>query len=190
MGWAYPYNPHTTSSLSRKPFITFFAAAGLGIAIYWLAAPDAGGSEPQIGSVAPEHKWTDLSGQSADLSFYRGRVVLIDFWATWCDTCQDELPSLQKLYSDYHGQGFELLAPSVDEDGRKSLVPYLAGHPIPWKVLLSDSEDVTAYHVFGLPTKYLINRQGIIVKKYVGSVAPEALAQDVRTALKKNVPSL
>lgn len=176
--------------MSIKSFITFFAIAGLGISIYWLAAPDAGGSEPQVGSIAPEHKWTDLSGQSADLFSYRGRVVLLDFWATWCPACQEELPALQKLYSSYHGQGLELLAPSVDDDGRKSLVPYLAGHPVPWKVLLSDSDDAMAYHIFGLPTKYLINRKGVIVKKYVGPVASEELARDVQTALKKDASPL
>lgn len=165
--------------------LTLLAAAGLGAAVYRLEAPSHGGSEPRIGSPAPEHRWTDLSGQSASLSHYRGRVVLLDFWATWCESCQEEQPGLRKLYDGYHGRGLEILAPSVDEAGRKTLIPYLASHPVPWKVLIPDQGGIEAFRVFGLPTKYLIDRDGIIVEKYAGPVAQDALERDIRALLKE-----
>jgi len=152
--------------------------AVLAIAIFWLATPKTGG--PQPGQLAPDFHWIELSGQNVALSHYRGRVVLIDFWATWCTTCEEEQPALISLFDRLHSQGFELLAPSMDEGGRKSLVPYLSNHPIPWKVLLSDSEDARIFQVIGLPTKFLIDRSGVIAKKYIGPVDPQVLERDVR----------
>src|SRR5437899_9214366 len=115
--------------MMRKSHLIFLAAAGLAAAIFWLEAPHTSAPGPEIGSAAPGHQWTDLSGQSTALSHYRGRVVLLDFWATWCTDCREEQPALKRLYGIYHGRGFELLAPSLDRGGRKDLVPYLTSHP-------------------------------------------------------------
>jgi thiol-disulfide isomerase/thioredoxin len=168
----------------KKPtVVSAVCAAALGAAVYWLAKPGSEGSGPSVGTRAPDHVWTDVSGRTAALSHYEGRVVLLDFWATWCASCQEELPGLLEVYRRHRAEGFELLAPSLDEDGRKALAPYLAAHPVPWRVLLSDLDDAKAYHVFGLPTKYLIDRRGRVAKRYVGPVDPAELERDLRPLL-------
>ena len=162
-----------------KNFAAGFAVcAAVAGAAYWFSI--SGSAGPEIGKPAPEFRWTDLSGQTASLSYYRGRVVLLDFWATWCPTCVEERPALIQLYDKYHSQGLELLAPALDDNGRQALVPYLSAHPVPWKVLLSDSEDARLYQVYELPKKVLVDRRGVIAKTYIGPVPPQALERDVR----------
>src|SRR5581483_10660627 len=110
--------------MNKKPALSIAAATTLALAIYWFSSPKPGGPEP--GKPAPDFRWTELSGQEVALAHYRGRVVLIDFWATWCATCEEEQPALRALYARFHPQGLELLAPSMDETGRNALVPYLS----------------------------------------------------------------
>jgi len=136
------------------------------------------------GFPAPSFSFVDLSGRPATLSEYKGRVVLLDFWATWCEACQDELPALKRIDAQYRGRGFELLAASVDEDGRKALLPYVAQNAIPWRVVLANADGVEKYSVFGLPTKFLIDREGVIARSYVGEVEPQAVEEDIKTLLK------
>jgi peroxiredoxin len=140
--------------------------------------------QPREGSPAPRIELTDVSGQRAALAQYKGRVVLLDFWATWCDSCTAELPELRKLYDKYRPSGFEILAASVDADGRRKVVPYIAEHSIPWRVLLADADTTSAYRVWGLPAKFLIDPEGLIARRYEGPVDPRALESEVRRLLK------
>lgn len=158
--------------------------AGLGL-LAWLALRGPAPSGPREGSPAPPLELVDLGGQSASLEQYRGRVVLLDFWASWCGGCIEELPRLKSLHAAYHPLGLELLAPSLDEGGRADIAAFAREQGIPWRVFTMEPERARAYGVLGLPTKYLIGRDGIVARKYVGVPDPQELERDLRSLLER-----
>ena len=172
--------------MNRKTAALALAAAALGLLAYSTAvrlAP-ARRPPPREGLPAPKLELTDVSGQRATLGQYRGRVVLLDFWATWCDTCTAELGDLRRLYEKHRAEGFEILGACVDAGSRSKVASYIAAHAIPWRVLLADSEATSAYRVWGLPVKFLIDPQGSIARRYEGPVKPEVLEAEVQRLLK------
>lgn len=111
-----------------------------------------------------------LSGEPLNWDDYRGKVVLVDFWATWCGPCVAELPNVLQAYERYHDQGFEVLGISLDDD-REALVQFIAAHEIPWPVMF-ESAPLTQgwshpmavkYGVQAIPTAILVDREGRVV---------------------------
>lgn len=172
--------------MKRKGFAMGMAALAVGLLVYTTANRMRSASRPVVreGAAAPPIRLTDVAGQSHTLAQYRGSVVLLDFWATWCDTCVVELPDLRRLHDRYRSKGFEILAASVDVDGRKALLPFIAQHSIPWRVLLADGETTRAYRVFGLPAKFLIDAEGSVARRYDGPVDLSVLETDIRRLLR------
>jgi thiol-disulfide isomerase/thioredoxin len=111
-------------------------------------------------------------------------VVLVDFWATWCDTCQEELPALIALHQKYRGERFELLAVSVDEGGSKLVARFARAVGLPYPVLLADYSTVQSYDISPIPVKFLLDQNGIIYRKYLGAADPAELGADIETLLK------
>jgi len=113
---------------------------------------------------------TTLKGEKFDWAKYRGKVVLVDFWATWCGPCREELPNVKAAYEKYHSQGFEVVGISLDDD-RDTLLSFLEAEQIPWTNLFSEPingepvEPPTAkyYGVTGIPTAILVDREGMVV---------------------------
>ena len=104
------------------------------------------------------------------LEQYRGRVVLLNFWATWCPPCIDEMPSLENLKKIMEGKDFEILAVNIDEEGWPAVDRFMKQHPLTLVVLSDPLGDVASrYGTYQLPESYLIDKQGVIVKKYIGS---------------------
>jgi len=163
----------------------FFKPAALALAVgtaaYFMALPAPAGLS--LGSPAPDFRLADLSGRSASLAEYKGKVVLVDFWATWCPSCEVELPALKAVHAKYPAADFALLAVSVDEGGPDVVARYAAEKALPFRVLFADEATPKAYRVFGLPTKFLIARDGTIVKKYLDPPAKEALESDIQAAI-------
>lgn len=162
-------------------------AAAVGTAAYFLAKPAPPGLS--LGSPAPEFRLADLSGRTASLADYKGKVVLVDFWATWCSSCEVELPELKKVHAKYPEADFALLAVSVDQAGPDVVARYVAEKAMPFRVLFADEATPKAYRVFGLPTKFLIARDGTIVGKYLDPPLREKLEADIQAALDKRSPS-
>jgi peroxiredoxin len=123
------------------------------------------------GSVAPDFELTALPGDDElTLSQFRGRVVLLNFWATWCKPCEDEIPSMEQLYRGLRRQdeGFELLAVSVDESPT-AVRDFMDQHSISFPVLLDPQQQVSRlYQTRGFPESLLIDRRGRVVERYVG----------------------
>lgn len=140
-------------------------------------------TQESVARPAPPTEFTDISGQTASLQQYRGKVVLLDFWATWCAACIDELPDLKKLHAALRGEDFELLAASLDEAGPAAVRPFATRNAIPWRIAFADEASIQDFQVFGLPTKFLIDRKGNIARKYIGGVDPRSLEQDIRKLL-------
>ena len=108
---------------------------------------------------------TLLDGKSFDWSEYKGKVVLVQFWATWCGYCVEEIPSIRKCYDEYHDRGFDVVAISLDRS-QAPLDKFLEKKPLPWPVLYKEGElNPTAdyYGVTGLPTLILVDKDGKVV---------------------------
>ena len=122
---------------------------------------------------------TPVNGPPFNWASYQGKVVLIDFWATWCRPCLAELPNVEKLYAKYNSRGFEVVSISMDED-RAKLDEFLAKKPMPWVVLHDEGGNPAAkyYGVNSVPTAILIDRSGNVVSLSArGKTLEELLAK-------------
>jgi len=124
----------------------------------------------EVGSRAPEFHAVNLAtGDSVKLSDYRGEVVLINIWATWCAPCRDEMPSIQRLYEEYRGQGLRVLAVSIDEAGPDVVRAFQREFGLTFDILHDRSRAIERiYQTTGVPESFVLNHDGRIVKKLIG----------------------
>jgi len=126
----------------------------------------------KVGSQAPDFTLKDLTGKDVKLSEYLGKIVLLEFWATWCPPCRAAVPELVSLQYKYDTKGFVVLAVSIDEGGnpRGKLTEFAEEYKMNYPVLLGDDEVAGDYSVHSIPTSFLIDRTGRIVKIYMGYI--------------------
>ena len=147
---------------------------------------DSEANSPDPNEKAPALSAPTLDGKTLALSDFAGKVVLVDFWATWCDPCKEELPDLVKLRDRLKDKGFEILGVSMDEEGAKAVEKFSAKRPISYPVVLNGGERPPAgWGVPGLPTAYLIGRRGQVLKRWFGEKDMADLEKDVTAALAK-----
>ena len=117
---------------------------------------------------APDFSLKDLSGRPVTLLSLKGKVVLLNFWATWCPPCISEMPVFNKLYRELRSRGLEIVAISADRS-ESYLRDYISKHSLEYKVLYDESRTVVKqYKVFSMPTTFLIDKNGVIVEKFFG----------------------
>ena len=110
---------------------------------------------------APDFTLQTSNGNSVSLSDFKGKAVLLNFWATWCVPCKKELPSMQRLYDFLKKDGIEVIAISIDRDQRERVNQYVKDYRLTFPVLLDPSQKVRkSYFIMGLPTSYLIGGDG------------------------------
>ncbi|MBN2050497.1 MAG: TlpA family protein disulfide reductase [Spirochaetales bacterium] len=126
---------------------------------------------PQKPLASEDFTLDNLSGQEVSLSGLRGKVVFLNFWATWCGPCRSEMPSMEKLYTNFKGKPFEMLAvASLLGDTKESINNYIAGGDYSFPVLLDPDGSVgNIYGVQGIPTTYIIGKDGQIIARLVGA---------------------
>lgn len=124
----------------------------------------------KTGSIAPEFTLKDINDKNVSLSDYRGKVILIEFWATWCPPCRASIPELVTVYNKYRAKGFTILAISVDEgqDVQKKLVAFAKEFGMTYPVLLADRNATFQYGVNSIPHTFIVNKEGIIKNQYLG----------------------
>ena len=146
-------------------FLTAFLMIGCDNSTSEQSVPKGG----LVGNIAPDFTLTDMQGQQVSLSQFRGKVVIVNFWATWCPPCREEMPSMEKLYRDYQDKGLVMLAVNVDENGKQAVAKFLQRTPHSFPILL-DSENVAqnTYGVFRFPESFIIDRNGVVVEKIIG----------------------
>ncbi|MBI5630560.1 MAG: TlpA family protein disulfide reductase [Elusimicrobia bacterium] len=164
----------------KDPRKTFFTAIGILalLAVAWRAQRASTLPPISPGAQAPAFALPLLGGGMIPLSRLRGKVVLLTFWATWCDSCREEMPLLEALHRRYLPKGFTVAAASMDREGR-AVMGFVAQSNLSFPVLLSDEKTAKAYQVLGLPTSYLIDRKGRIARRYVGAFDPMTLENDI-----------
>jgi peroxiredoxin len=120
--------------------------------------------------VAPDFTLSDLEGNLRRLSDFRGKVVLLNFWATWCPPCRAEMPSMEVLYQAYNNQGLEILAVASDVQGAAIVQPFMDGYHLSFPALLDTTGRVSGmYGVRSIPISYVLDRQGRIVSREIGA---------------------
>ena len=119
--------------------------------------------------VAPEFALKDAGGKLVHLSDFKGKVVLLDFWATWCGPCNIEIPWFMEFERKYKDRGFEVLGVSMDDDGWKAITPFVERKKINYRIVLGDDKTGDLYgSVEALPTTFVIDREGRIASVHVG----------------------
>jgi peroxiredoxin len=119
--------------------------------------------------MAPDFVLEDLQGSAVRLSNYRGRVVFLNVWATWCEPCRVEMPSMEVLHRRLGGEDFVVLAVSADADGREMVAPFVKELALTFPVLLDpDGQVVSRYRVTGYPETFIVDRDGRIVAHEIG----------------------
>ena len=148
--------------------ITLVSVLILGLVVTSCATGSAP-SGAQVGNLAPDFELQDLDGQSISLSDLQGQPVLLNFWASWCGPCVQEMPYLQQIYEEWSGIGLVLLAIDVGESPSK-VKGFLQSRGFSFPVLL-DTKEVVArrYNIRGIPTTFFIDRDGIIQDMRIGS---------------------
>ncbi len=128
------------------------------------------GSPAQVGNLAPDFTLQDVSGAAASLSSYRGKVVLLEFWASWCPPCKAALPDLIALQEKYHARGFTVIGVSLDygSDVAAKVAKFSSENNINYPLLIADDSVSRMYNVMSIPVSFLINKDGIIMEQYIG----------------------
>ena len=155
---------HSTSWLAPKVFtaallVAAFAATGCG----------GGGQAPaSTGGAAPAFSLKDLSGKTVQLSDFKGKVVLLDFWATYCLPCLEAIPEFQKLYESHRKDGFEVIGISIDSF-TDNVPSFVKEHGVGYKIVLDpDHKAQDAYKIRGLPETFLVGRDGMLREHWIG----------------------
>jgi peroxiredoxin len=122
----------------------------------------------KVGEVAPDFTRTDFANKQFKLSDHRGKLVLLNFWATWCPPCREEMPLFSKWQREHKGKGLQVIGVSMDDDAT-SVKEFLAKYPVTYPVVMGDVKLAETFGgVLGLPLSYLIDAQGRVVARYQG----------------------
>jgi cytochrome c biogenesis protein CcmG, thiol:disulfide interchange protein DsbE len=130
-----------------------------------------------IGDAAPDFELQTIDGQSVKLSDYKGKKVILNFWATWCPPCKEEMPKLEKYY-DQKPADVELLAVNftVTEKKRENVVQFVQKHQYSYPILLDEKNKVNStYEILSLPTTYFIDSEGVIREKFTGPLTEKKI---------------
>lgn len=162
-------------------FITFILLVALGYVLYneIFLKQEATKTAAEVPK-APQFTLSDLKGVEHKLEDYKGKGVLINFWATYCPPCKRELPYLESAYKDYKDQGIEVLAINADEP-MLIVNQFLRDEQVSFPVLFDDGDVLDLYQVINLPKTFLVNKDGVIIDKIDG----EMTEKDIRRYMEK-----
>ncbi|MBY0124521.1 TlpA disulfide reductase family protein [Bacillus sp. S/N-304-OC-R1] len=134
------------------------------------------------GQLAPDFELSDISGKTVKLSDYKGKKVLLNFWATWCPPCKSEMPHMEKLHNKYKNDRFEILAVNVttSEKNRNNVDQFVEDYKLTFTVPLDENGKVfQQYGIMAYPTSFFIDSDGVIRKKVLGAVDEDAMEKEI-----------
>jgi len=132
---------------------------------------------------APKLSLKDSLGEPLTLNQYTGKILLLDFWATWCHGCQEEIPWFSEFDRQYRAKGLSVIGVSLDEDGWKAVKPFIKTAAVPYRIVLGNHATASRYGIVGMPDTFLIDRNGRIAAKYVGLVDRNDIEKNIQTML-------
>ena len=130
--------------------------------------PQCGKEKESPAGLAPDFTLKTLAGQEITLSRLKGKVVLLDFWATWCGPCRESIPHLIQLYSHYRENGFELVGMDVDKGDVETVRKFVKSMDIPYPIVVAPDDVVKSYRVNSIPATILIDKEGNIRERITG----------------------
>ena len=162
-------------SHKRKPILIFSAVIGaiglVGLYFiffgnrFWPGVDFRAG----VGVTAQDFELPALRGDYVKLSDYRGKVVFLNIWATWCPPCREEMPFMEALYRRLKDREFEMLAVSIDREGEKVVSPFAEKYGLTFPVLLDpDSKTYRLYGLTGVPETFIVDKSGVVIYKIIG----------------------
>lgn len=158
--------PRTASRLLIS--VAAVAVLLLAFGVVWLQSAKY---EPlTVGKVAPDFELPGLDEKPVRLSDYRGKVVFLNFWATWCKPCREEMPSMEVLYKNFEKDGLVILAVSIDRvTTKKDIPPFVKGMNLTFPVLVDSwGQTDKRYKLMGVPETYIIDQDGVLREKVIG----------------------
>jgi thiol-disulfide isomerase/thioredoxin len=170
----------------RKTPLGLATVAGAALSVL-LSSCGGGARTPQPQAEvtsAPEFALKDVEGNLYRSASAKGTVQLVDFWATWCSPCRDEIPMFKEFSATYGPKGFTLVGIAMDDEGVAKVKPFVEENKISYLTLIGDEAVVDAFGgVVGFPTKFLIDREGRIVEHWVGEVPRKVLEEKIQSLL-------
>jgi peroxiredoxin len=146
-------------------------------------SPPAGDPGPGPGSLAPDFSLTDLAGKTLTLSAYRGKVVLLDFWATWCPPCRAEMPHFVELQNTHGQAGLQILGVSID-DAEPPVREFVTKYGLNFPVAMGSVELAEQYGgILGVPVAFLLDREGRIRYKHTGETDAAVFEREISELL-------
>jgi len=133
---------------------------------------------------APNFALKGLDGKTIELKKLQGKVVVVNFWATWCPPCRREIPGMVKVYEKYKSKGLEIVGIALDQGGWDDVKPYLAKNKITYPIVIGDQKLTELYGgIEAIPTTFIVDRKGNIAAKHVGALMDEDFENAVKAAL-------
>ncbi|MFC1851639.1 peroxiredoxin family protein [candidate division CSSED10-310 bacterium] len=131
---------------------------------------------------APDFTLQDTNGRDLTLSDFNGKVVLLDFWATWCPPCRKEVPHFKALHNKYGDQDFEIVGVAVDDE--RKVKKYVEKEGIPFNIVIADRTTANKYNIRAFPTTFLLDKKGTIKYKWIGYRPQEVFEEAIQKMLK------
>jgi peroxiredoxin len=134
--------------------------------------------QAQVGKQAPAFSLKDKDGNTWSAEGLKGKVIVLNFWATWCPPCRAEIPAFKTVYDKYREKGVEILGVSLDHKGWDVIRPFLKQHEINYPVVLGGAEIARDYgNIRSIPTTVIIDREGKVIDSHVGAMSEEQLVK-------------
>jgi peroxiredoxin len=168
----------------RRMLVGMAVAVVVGLLVS--ARMPAATTAPDLRKAAPDFTLKDSHGATIRLSDYKGKVVLLDFWATWCHGCKIEIPWYVEFQNRYKQRGLSAIGVSMDDDGWKSVKPFLAKNKLNYPIVIGDENLAKQYDVKEMPVTLLIDQTGKIAESHAGMVDKDAFEADIRALLQAN----
>jgi cytochrome c biogenesis protein CcmG/thiol:disulfide interchange protein DsbE len=154
---------------------------GLGAGLFAVAILAGCTTAPSKAPDVPQFSFTSLEGKTVAMKDLGNKVLIVDFWATWCSPCREEIPHLNQLYSELKGKGLEIVGISMDTDGTDGVKDFAREFRIQYPIVMGDEKVAESFGgIIGLPTTFIFDRDGKTAKKYIGLPPADDMSKIVK----------